>query len=179
MMIRKIKSIKAFTLAEALVAMLILLMVASIVTAGIPVAKNAYEDVIVRANAEIVMSTAVSALRNELSVARDVSVSSDGKTVSYYSGTYGSASKIILGGADGIMYQRYSALPIEEGNGAVEPFTSDPVLLVSESASDNLRVSCSRATYDEDKRIIKFSGLSIEKNGKSVVSQDDLAIATF
>ena len=44
--IRKLRSNDAFTLAETLLAILILLMVSAIVAAGIPVAKNAYEKVV-------------------------------------------------------------------------------------------------------------------------------------
>ena len=58
---RKLNSKKGFTIAEMLVAIIILLMVSSIVASGIPVARDAYEKVVLTSNAEILMSTAISA----------------------------------------------------------------------------------------------------------------------
>ena len=55
-----------FTIAETLVAVLILLMVSSVVAAGIPAAKSAFEKVVVGANAEILLSTSVASLRDQL-----------------------------------------------------------------------------------------------------------------
>ena len=76
---RKLNNKKGFTIAEMLVAILILLMVSSIVATGIPVAREAYEKVVLTSNAEILMSTAISALRNELGTAKDIEA--DGKAV--------------------------------------------------------------------------------------------------
>jgi len=49
----KMKSQAGFSLAETLVAILILLLVSVIVANGVPVAQNAYEKVVVGANAKV------------------------------------------------------------------------------------------------------------------------------
>ena len=86
----------AFTLAETLVAILIMLMVSSIMVAGIPAAKRAYDNVKIVSDAEVLLATTVSALRNEIGMATDLAISSDHTSVSYYNSTFGSMSKISL-----------------------------------------------------------------------------------
>ena len=81
---RKLKSRAGFTLAETLVTVLILLMVSSVVAAGIPAAKNAYEKIVRSANAEVLLSTSVSSLRENLVTAKDVTAE-DGALM-FYSG---------------------------------------------------------------------------------------------
>ncbi len=61
-----------FTLAETLMTTLILLMVTAIVAAGIPAAVNAYDKVLDAANAQILLSSAISRLEEELSTAVEV-----------------------------------------------------------------------------------------------------------
>ena len=55
---RKLRSNKGFTLAETLLAVLILLLVSTIVATGIPAARNAYEKVVEASNAQAVLATA-------------------------------------------------------------------------------------------------------------------------
>lgn len=83
-----------FSLLEMLATMLILLMVSAIVAAGIPSAVQAYEKVTRRANAEMLLSTSVSALRDQLGTASRITVSTDKKTVTFFSDNTGSYSKI-------------------------------------------------------------------------------------
>ncbi len=75
-----------FTLTETLMTTLILLMVTAIVAAGIPAAVNAYDKVLDAANAQILLSSAISRLEEELSTAVEVwTDSTDNKTVEGYS----------------------------------------------------------------------------------------------
>lgn len=92
---KKIKNRSGFTLAETLVAIIILLLVSSIVAEGVPVAQNAYDKVVVAANAKVMLSTAITALRNELATAQRITVK-DNKTITYYSTDRGAMSKIYL-----------------------------------------------------------------------------------
>lgn len=64
---RKLKGKSGFSLAETLLAVLILLLVSVIVANGIPMAKNVYNNVLIGSNAQLLLSTGVTALRNELS----------------------------------------------------------------------------------------------------------------
>lgn len=95
-MLRKLNRPAGFTLAETLVAVLILLMVSAVVAEGLPAAVSAYRKAVDASNAQILLSTTVDALRGELSTAWDVDVKADGTTVSYQSSHTGGKSKIYL-----------------------------------------------------------------------------------
>jgi prepilin-type N-terminal cleavage/methylation domain-containing protein len=169
----KIKGKSGFTLAEVLIAMLILLMVSAIVAAGIPSAKNAYEKMVLSSNAEVLLSTTVSALRNELGPATDISVASGNKEITYYNGTRGSLSKIELGDVTAgaadkktIMIQRYVAVTDDDGK------SSDPVRLISKTASTaDLYATYSGVTYNDG--IVTFKDLEIKRESGGTLSKLD------
>ncbi len=92
-----------FSLAETLVAILILLMVSAVVAGGVPAASNAYSKAVDAANAQVLLSTAATALRDELGTAKKVNISTDGtdgKTVRYYSADNGNYSELSMGETD-------------------------------------------------------------------------------
>ncbi|MBQ7692604.1 MAG: hypothetical protein IJT29_03235 [Oscillospiraceae bacterium] len=111
---RKINTVFGFTLAETLLAILIMLMAAALMTTGIPAAKNAYEKVVLASNAELLLSTTMTELRNELSLAREVEASAgapgEGESgIRYRDNTNGLQSRIFLGEDNGqttIMIER-------------------------------------------------------------------------
>lgn len=69
---RKLQSSKGFSLSEMLVAMLILTLTISIVSGGVVVVKEAYEKITIKADAQVLLSTAVSALSEEFRNAQDM-----------------------------------------------------------------------------------------------------------
>lgn len=89
---QKLKKSAGFTLAETLITVLILLMVSSVVAGGVPAAANAYRKAVDAANAHVLMSTTVNALRSELSTAWGVSAN-NGELI-YYSARTGAKTKI-------------------------------------------------------------------------------------
>lgn len=91
---KKLKNQSGFSLAETLLAVLILLLVSAIVANGIPVARNVYNNVIVGANAQVLLSTAVTALRNELGTAQRVEAAVDRNSITYYNPTIQAYSRI-------------------------------------------------------------------------------------
>jgi hypothetical protein len=95
-MISRLKSRRGFTIGEVLVSVLILMMVFSIVAAGIPAAANAYYKVVDSANAQMLLSTTLTRLRTELSTATQVKCS--GTTIEYRCAA-GSTTKLWLAGA--------------------------------------------------------------------------------
>ena len=99
---KRLRNHYGFTLAETLVAVIILLLVSTIVARGVPVAKNAYEKVVVGANARVMLTTAITALRNELSTAQRIEQipPSDTKSISYYSADRGATSKLYINNGD-------------------------------------------------------------------------------
>ena len=138
---KKLRNNKGFTLAETLLAVLILLLVSTIVATGMPAAKNAYEKIIVAANAQILLSTGATALRDELGTAWDVKIEDDGsKTsgafVTYRSSDTGAKSRIYLNVDDKKIYiQEYAKneyLNVTEGTSI-----GTERLLVSDKAATN------------------------------------------
>lgn len=113
-MTQKLKKIAGFTLAETLITVLILLMVSAVVAGGVPAAANAYRKAVDAANAQVLLSTTVNALRSELSTAWGVSDDADGKTLTYYSVRTGAKTKLFNGTGDQntIMVQDY--VPFDE-----------------------------------------------------------------
>lgn len=117
----KLRSQKGFTLAETLLAVLILLLVSVIVATGMPAAKNAYEKVVVASNAQALLSTAATSLRNELGTAWNVLIDDDaaktkagnpGSSVTYNSANTGGLSQIAMDKDTGITLQEYKQVSV-------------------------------------------------------------------
>lgn len=77
---RKLKSALGFSLAETFLAVLILLMVSTIVASGIPVAADVYKKVVEAANAQLLLSTTMTVLRDELGTATILATGETGGT---------------------------------------------------------------------------------------------------
>ena len=153
-----------FTLAETLLAVLILLMVSSIVAAGIPSARNAYEKVVLTSNADVLLSSTMSTLRNELGAATDIKVS--GNEITYYNSNRGSTSRIRLepvpGSTSGetIVLYRYLGVP---GVTVKESEAENIAMSSSSSNKRDLYVTYSGVTYDPDHDVIIFRALSVKQ----------------
>ena len=182
--LKKLENRSGFTLAEVLLAILIMLMVATIMTTGIPAAKNAYEKVIIASNAEVLMSTTISTLRNELSTAEKVELL-DNKTIKYYSPSRTAYSRIFRGAAvsgkpeqgQEIKIIRYdldtSMMTVNEIAEMTAP--ADEQLISSGMATENLRVCFETVEYKDN--VVTFKGLSVyravgNKVGGSIVERD-------
>lgn len=170
---RKLKSRSGFTLAETLLAVLILLLVSTIVANGIPVARNVYNNVIIGANAQVLLSTSITALRNELDTARDITIGSDEKTITYFNAnpSIQAYSKISLDGSP-------ATIKIDPYISSVDKCTpllrSEQRDLVTNSASNkNLYISYEKvirekdATTGDDTDIIVFKDLTVKRLGGS------------
>lgn len=168
-----------FTLAETLLAILILLMVTIIVMNGIPSARNAYEKVVLASNAEALLSTTITTLRNELGTAQDIKTPSPkagdsakaGTILTYYSPNRGASSRLYVdsGGNQEIMFRRYYS---EDGL-SVE---YEPTRLVSpETATGGLYVTYDSAAYSNG--IVTFTNLSVRRaNGVELTKRDTLSV---
>ena len=182
---RKIKRWReGFTLAETLAAVLIMLMVSAVVAAGIPAARTAYENVVLASNAEVLLSTTISALRNELGTAKDISLASsggeDGNTeIRYYHRDHGAVSKISLAGDSEevpvILCQRYA-------DGGVENIEGSTARLISrEAATGDLYPTYDSVEYDEENGLITFNGLQInrESGRTGLAGRETVSIRVF
>ena len=165
----KLKSRAGFTLAEALVTVLILLMVTAVVAAGIPAAKNAYEKVVRSANAEVLLSTSVSELRKNLVTAQ--SVDAENRELTFYSGD-GEINKKIYpdpGNHGVLMVQEY--ISFEPGGKEATPRQ-----LVTDAASTrDLYVTYKSASCDG--QLVTIKGLSVYR--KSQANTDEAPLTSI
>ena len=182
---RKLRSRKGFTLAETLLAVLILLLVSMIVANGVPVARNVYQKVMLSANAQDLLATAVSALRDELGTGWGVEkpVGGDGTTIVYYSADTGARSKIYVGtdaGTNQIMLQENVAV---EGLGIDNNSQSKGRALVSDKGMANesrLFVSYTSVAYAPTTHVVTFTGLQAgTKQNPALAKLDKLEILVF
>ena len=175
--VKKLKQTAAFTLGEALVATIILLLVTVVVVAGIPAAINAYNNVVKAANAEMLTSTAMGELRNELSTARYITV--ENNEITFYNDATGFNSKIYVENGD-IMYNRYYSNKKDEEDATfvdagTEGTVGEAERLVSEAASDkklDLHVSYGGVTYSNG--VIRFTNIKVtDKNNKGTGTETE------
>lgn len=188
----RLKDSRAFTLAEALIAVIIMLLVTGIVVAGIPAAVRAYNRVVTASNAEVLLSTTMSALRNELTLAKDIDIQAadngyvsavdgvkSGVKIIYYNPQTGAKSRLSKGDDD-IMYERYAADEIlidsselVAGSDAAKAYAESPVNFMSDEISDkdkNLHINYTSVSYNEKTGIVKFDGLSVSKDGNPTLA---------
>lgn len=178
----KLRSRNGFTLAETLLAVLILLLVSVIVATGMPAAKNAYEKVVVASNAQALLSTAATSLRNELGTAWNVIIDDDtsktkagtaGSSVTYNSANTGGLSKIDKDADTGITLQEYKKVSVFNvtdknflNNNDKSSLTQSRSLVSEKTGSGDssgkLIVTYESVSYKED--CVVFSNLSAGTN---------------
>lgn len=158
LVLNKFKNKNGFTLAETLITVLILLMVSGIVAGGVPAAANAYIKAVDAANAHVLLSTTVNALRDEFSTAWDVSQDGSG-AIMYYSSDTGSQSRITVENGV-IMLQEYV---IDELLDDAKTVARRPIVSEATTIHGKLSVICSGITYEKTKSLVTVTGLQVNK----------------
>ena len=182
--IQKLKSNAGLSLAETLLALAILLLGTSIVAAGMPAAVNAYRNAIDAANAQVVLSATVNALRSELSTARDVK--QDGDVITYYSTVTGSRSKLYQNAdAEGcrIMLQEYDDFddaPDTTGE-TLDMQPAERPLVSNEMTKTTKDNSLMTVAYDDidlsaDGKTVTVRGLRVERDTKLAEIPEDASL---
>lgn len=174
-----------FTLAEMLAAVLIMLMASAVVAAGIPAAVRAYQKVTRSANAEVLLSTSVSAMRDQLGTARDIKVAEDSKSVMYFSSDTGSFSRLYLSSdsSNGVIMLQEYLLPEEvAGTGSGGGFAGGDSgrQLVTEAASTkDLYITYDSLSYEGG--ILQVNGLSVRliSSGDTLTAIESLQIRSI
>ncbi|MBR6219537.1 MAG: prepilin-type N-terminal cleavage/methylation domain-containing protein [Clostridia bacterium] len=181
---KRIRSRKGFTLAETLLAVLILLLVSSIVAAGMPAVKQAYEKVVLASNAELMLSTAVATLRDELGTAWDVQEVADG--VTYFSADTTNRSKLYVESGTIKLYEYSETTAAEDLLGITKKASAERELVYHAKDDTALKLVCESIVpgTGENKNTVVVSGLCV-KNKDNVVAQwggktaADLVIPVF
>ena len=158
LVLNKFKNKNGFTLAETLITVLILLMVSGIVAGGVPAAANAYIKAVDAANAHVLLSTTVNALRDEFSTAWDVSQNDSG-AIMYYSSDTGSQSRITVENGV-IMLQEYVK---DELLADAKTVAARPIVSEATTIHGKLSVICSGITYEKTKSLVTVTGLQVNK----------------
>ncbi len=168
---RKLNRRTGFTLAETLIAILILLMVSSVVAGGIPAASNAFYKAVDGANAQVLLSTAATALRDELATARDIEGDTNKESLTYYSRDDGRESKIYLNG-NTIWVVEYvnSTFPFQP------PIEQARPLVSGKASTERLKVKYNQITYDKDTGLVQVQGLQVTRNDTTPLLTQDLTI---
>ena len=193
--LQKLNSQAAFTLAETLITVLILLMVSAVVAGGVPAAANAYAKAVDAANAHVLLSTTVDALRSELSTAWDVeNLKSDEageKGITYYSSATGSQAKIYISDSDGkIMLQEYVDLlaarkeETSSSTGASGSTVDNSIVPARQIVSDamtikgKLTIGCGDGaiSYDKTTGIVTVKGLQVKKGDQTIVKMPEAGL---
>ena len=167
---KKLTKRKGFSLAETLIAILILLMVSSIVAAAVPTASKVYMKTVDAANAQVLLSTVMTELRNELS---DATIESpkDGAegtttTITYINGNGGYRELSLV--STGNIEQRGILLTIRKldpATGQITASTDKRLLVNSTAATGDLVVSYTGASFANG--VLTFTGLSVTKMTKN------------
>lgn len=174
---KALKSSGGFSLAETLICILILLMVSAIVGAAVPAASNVYQKTVDAANAQVVLSTTITMLRDQLSTAGDVKVS--GTTVTYRSGRAGesgTACMLMLNSQTITVYKGpYSALHSETAsdyafNGDVTSYN----LVSQEAVTGNLVITYTGISKSGN--TIVFEELTVKKGEVNLTEPRDVSI---
>ena len=196
--LQKLNSQAAFTLAETLITVLILLMVSAVVAGGVPAAANAYAKAVDAANAHVLLSTTVDALRSELSTAWDVeNIKSDEageKGITYYSSAIGSQSKIYISDSDSdgkIMLQEYVDLlaarkeETSSSTGASGSTVDNSIVPARPIVSDamtikgKLTIGCGDdgyISYDKTTGIVTVKGLQVKKGDQTIAKMPEAGL---
>ncbi len=161
----RLYSQSGFSLAETLVALIIILLVSSIIAAGMPAAQKALVNVRESANAQVFLSTTLTELRNELSTASDIKV--NGNSVTYVNPVTGN-SKIEL---DSTTNGRFTITTYMDLNangtlsgGVSRPLVSDAAKTETLSLNFNSNAPFPAAAYNMGDSCITVTGFGVQSS---------------
>ena len=156
---------RGFSLGEMLATVMILVLAAGMLAAGVPLAANAYRSVVETANAQVLLSTTMTALRTELGSAQTVETQAAEETgkITYYSiDTMKTQIANANGSEAGIWFTPYKSNQSDDTHRR---------LLISAAAADGLYATYDSITYNEATKLFTIVNLRVMKPG----SEDPLA----
>lgn len=192
-MFRKLKEKRGFTLGETLVAVLILLMVVGVIGGAIPAAGKAYVKVVDGANAQILLSTAMTVLRDELSTASDIKVNqkdpnvpadsseensdfADGNFVIQYKNNNGWCRIVCRNTGSNMGIEIQYRQPDEIAGTGKYKYERNRNLVSEKASAGDMYLAVTKVEVKAtDKNVVSFEGLTVKQKGKTA----DLASADF
>ena len=168
-----------FSLTEMLVTTLILGLASTLMATGIPAAIDAYQQTVRTANAQMALSTTVTALRSELGLATDVRTNSSDRV--YYEwapGCWASIGKSLPAGLD---KQYYTGSPDGDDSSSVSGLSEDGTAepLVTDSAiAEGLTVDLESFERDGNTVTVRLSVTDRAGNTLASVGDDGYRILT-
>lgn len=157
---------RGFSLGEMLATVMILVLAAGMLAAGVPLAANAYRSVVETANAQVLLSTTMTALRTELGSAQTIEPQAEGELgkITYYSidtmttqiANYKESGDV---GEAGIWFTPYITV------NSNQPDYSHRRLLISAAAADGLYATYDSITYNEATKLFTIENLRVMKPG--------------
>lgn len=91
---KKLNSESGLTLVEMLCAVAILVLLVLMLSTGMQMALHAYRDIVAQSEADLLLSTAMDALADDLRYARDVTTGADGRLSGYTSDSFGEGVRL-------------------------------------------------------------------------------------
>ena len=178
---RRLTDSRGFTLAELLMVILILLLVSTVVATGVPAAVNAYQKVVDSANAQLLLSTTVSSLRRELSLAGEVGT--DGSNgVEYY--INGQGQKLTVSDDDFTIEAKFILTSDEDGIKRTWLIDNEgkeiiPKAITLAGRGNDIRMVPKFDSLTYENGFFTVEKLQIEKDGSTAAGPIDLKIQTF
>ncbi len=166
--IERIKERRGFTLSETMITLLIILLVFGVIVAGIPVAVNAMRKIVDAANSQMLMSTTMIKLRDELGKAESVTTS--GTAIEYRT-------------SDGIS-RRIDCVDATSGGGIyVAQFqgmsttpTGSALLVSNPAASKNLHMIYNVASPAYSNGVLTLTDLTVKRGSETLFKIDKFKI---
>lgn len=162
-MLKKIKKKKGFTLVESLVAILILVLLSSVAANAVFSAISTYSNIVDSANAQLLLSTTISEIRDELSTATDIEAS-------YSSFTYTSS----ITGDRNCIQNSSKGIAIVEYLGIEEKQERERLLVSIPAASKNLICSYKEVQYNDG--ILAIYDINVKRNGVVIAHLDEYMV---
>lgn len=171
----KIYNGSGMTVLETLMSMFILLMVTAVVATGIPAAVQAYSKVLDSANAQLLISTAMTKLRDQLEVADEIVVSQERDDsgipygeltiITYKTNNYGKSRIYLDRESHAVRLWEYIEDLTNDARDAAITAKTNRLLVSRKASNDNLYLTyTSISSYNDASKTITFHGLVVKKD---------------
>ena len=156
---RLLQNKSGFSLIETVVAMLLVVLMSGMMVTGIRLAVKVYTTVVDKANAQVLLTTTETILRNELSSAKKITVKDD--TVSYQNSVTGQSWELSSPDTDIIR-------KLNKPDGT----TKEDRLIQETTGTINLHIRFDKIELFAEGRYIKVSGLRVTKGTQTLAGSE-------